>query len=204
MLLFFLSPESYSGRAEDLHREATERMNHVRDVLEAELARMARTEDAFLSTVAAKQSRFSQPADAWMVKVQMRDNRQPQQPPPQQPSSQSANAPDGPVEKDERVVDRMAAMRAAAATLEADLARLWAEWGQAHAEVTEVLQAMTGDHGGDDNGDDDNEGQKILDQAEKELSAAAAEAVAEMTENEKVDRFRPCFLVVAAVPGTTH
>ncbi|CAK7202760.1 GTPase activating factor [Sporothrix eucalyptigena] len=164
--------ESYSNRAEELQSEATDRMNQARDVLEAELARMVEREDAFLSTVAGKQFHFSQPAEAWMVKVQMRDK-----------VGVDDNDQGGPVEKDERIVDRIAAVRTTAATLESDLERLWAEWGQAHTEATDVLNAMiSGNDGGDGADDEFNE---ILAKVEKELNAAAAEAIKEMNENEK-------------------
>ncbi|CAK7228395.1 GTPase activating factor [Sporothrix bragantina] len=176
--------ESYSSRAEELHSEATQRMKETSEVLEAELVRMAAHEDAFLSTVADKQFRFSQPADAWMVKVQMRDNNN--------GGTGGVDGDDtvdfmsgGPVggasvEKDERIVDRIAAIRAAATTLESDLERLWAEWDQANTEATEALNAITAG-----SGDSDDEYHQIIAKAEKELNAAAAEANKEMNENEK-------------------
>ncbi|KAL1902864.1 GTPase activating factor [Sporothrix stenoceras] len=159
--------ESYSTRAEELHAEAANRMASAQDMLEVELGRMAQKEDAFLSTVADKQAHFSRPAEAWMVKVQTREN----------------NNSGSPVEKekDERIVDRIATIRAAAATLESDLEKLWAEWGQAHSEATDVLQAMTGKNGDDE----DEERDQILAKAQKELDVVATEATKEMKENEK-------------------
>lgn len=150
-------------------------MANAQDLLEAELGRMSQMEDAFLSAVADKQAHFSRPAEAWMVKVQTRENNG---------SGIGSVSGGGSVEKDERIVDRIAAIRAAAATLESDLDGLWAEWGQAHNKATDMLQAMTGDNNGA--GGDDEERDQILARAKTELDAAAAEATKEMKENENV------------------
>ncbi|CAK7268344.1 GTPase activating factor [Sporothrix epigloea] len=171
--------ECYSSRAQELHSEATKRMTEAGAMLQEELGRMAAHEDSFLSMLADKQSRFSQPAEAWMVKVQMRDNHG-------GPGNSVGTAGGGPVgggsvAKNERIVDRIAAISAAAANLESDLTQLWAEWGQAHAEAKEVLQAMSS--GG---GERDEEFQGILAKAKTELDAAAAEVMKEMDDNEKV------------------
>lgn len=153
-------------------------MTEAGNILQEELVRMAAHEDSFLSILAGKQSRFSQPAEAWMVKVQMRDNHG-------GPGDSIDTAGGGPVGggsvvKNERIVDRIAAISAAASNLESDLTQLWAEWGQAHTEAKEVLQAMSSD------GDRDDEFQEILAKAKTELDAAAAEAIKEMDDNEKV------------------
>jgi hypothetical protein len=166
--------ESYSTRAEELYAEATSRMASAQDQLEAELGGMAQKEDAFLSSVADKQAHFSRPAEDWMVKVQTRETN-------------GSGGVGGPAEMYERIVDRIAMIRAAAATLEGDLEKLWAEWGQAHSEATDVLQAMAGDNNGA--GGDDEERDQILAKAKKELDAAVAEATREMKENEKVGLF---------------
>lgn len=167
--------ESYSFRAEELHAEAANHMACVQNMLIYELRNMAEKEDAFLSTVADKQVHFSRPAEAWMVKVQTLKN-----------SNIHGGAPIE-KEKDERIVDRIATIRAAAALLESDLEKLWAEWGQAHSEATDVLQAMMGEKDGGGS-EDDEERDQILAKAKKELDAAAAEATKEMKENEKVCR----------------
>ena len=175
-----ISAESYSSRAAALHSEATDRMTAVSDRLETELVHMAARDDAFLSTVVDRQFRFSQPAEAWMVKVQTRESH----------DGAVGGGPvggGGPVEKEERIVDRIAAIRAAAATLEGDLERLWAEWGKAHAEATGALAAMTASGGGED----DEEFHQIIAKAEKELNAASAEAIKEMHDNEKVMYYCP-------------
>ncbi|CAK7223499.1 GTPase activating factor [Sporothrix curviconia] len=174
--------ESYSSRAEELHSEATDRMTEASNMLEAELVRAAAHEDAFLATVADKQFRFSQPAEVWMVKVQMRDNHGGDHVfDPMSGGGPVGGSIGDPAEREERIVDRIAAIRAAAATLESDLERLWAEWGQAHTEATALLHAMTTAGGGDH----DDEYYQILAKAEKELNTAAAEANKEMHENEK-------------------
>ncbi|KJR84525.1 uncharacterized protein SPSK_09495 [Sporothrix schenckii 1099-18] len=159
--------ESYSSRAEELHSEATNRMAAAQDELEAELGRMAQREEAFLSNVAGKQAHFSRSAESWMVKVQTREN-----------TGRGDVGGGGPVEKDERIVDRIEMVRAAAVALESDLEKLWKEWDQAHNEATDVLQAMTSEN-------EDEERDQILAKAKKELDAAAAEATKEMKENEK-------------------
>ncbi|CAK7263197.1 GTPase activating factor [Sporothrix epigloea] len=165
--------ECYSTRAQELHSEATKRMTEAGDKLKEELATMAAHEDAFLSMVAGKQSRFSQPVETWTVKVQTRNKQGGYGKNTDTERSDS-------IIKEERIVDRIEATSAAAASLQSDLKQLWAEWGQAHAEANEVLHAIAS--GGNER---DVEFKQILATAETEMNAAAAEAIKEMNDNEK-------------------
>ncbi|OAA66629.1 hypothetical protein SPI_01205 [Niveomyces insectorum RCEF 264] len=175
---------SYSKRAKDLHSEATQRMAAVQETFGNRLARMADQEEAFLHLFADKQAQFNKPATAWTVKIQTREK-----------GSNSTNssscrkngqlANQKPVEKEERIVDRIATMRASAAALEADLAKLWQTWEQAQGDAATALRTVLGD------GEEGHEAQhldRILAEADKELEAAAAEALKEMRHNEKTFR----------------
>ena len=144
------------------------RLDDVQEALEAELAYMAQQAEQFLSTAAEKQTHMSRPAEEWVVKIQTREG----------PKSAMKTT----SQKDERVVDRIATIRETADALKSDLARLWEQWNVAHKEANTILQAITSDAPKTAHGDAD----EIMAKAEKELKAAAAEAMKEMKENEKV------------------
>ncbi|EPE08301.1 hypothetical protein F503_01084 [Ophiostoma piceae UAMH 11346] len=160
--------ESYSNRARDLHGEAMKRLDDVQETLEAELAFMAQQAEQFLSAAAEKQAHISRPAEKWVVKIQTREG------PPKSAMKTTSH-------KDERVVDRIATIRETADALKSDLARLWEQWNVAHKEASTILQAITSDAPTTAHSDAD----EIMAKAEKELTAAAAEAMKEMKENEK-------------------
>ncbi len=153
-------------------------LTSTQDELDEQLATMAYEEGAFLSAVMEKQAQFGKPTELWMVKIQTREKQQ------QGRSGLPSSRANLLTERDERIVDRIMSVGAAATALESGIKLLWEEWSKAQDDATTVLQALMGGYGESSRNDDTFN--KILAKAEGELSAAAAEAVEEMKANEKV------------------